>query len=242
MILLFTDYGVADLYVGQIRAVIATHAPCAEVIDLLHVVPNFGIEPGAHLLAALVPQFQLGSVCLAVVDPGVGSNRDAIVMLADEIWYVGPDNGLLSVVAARASRLEVWRISWRPENLSRTFHGRDLFAPIAAWIERGEFPHGKLVDTVSLRVQLEPGDLAEIIYLDHYGNAMTGLRSSSLAPGARIAIGGMELGYAPLFSDAEPGKPFWYGNSIGLVEVAINSASAMDLLNLEIGDTVRVLL
>ena len=100
MIFLFTDYGAADLYVGQMRAALFLHAPGADIVDLLHTAPDFDVRASAHLLAALAPSFQLGSVCLAVVDPGVGSSRDAVVMLADERWYVGPDNGLLSVVAA----------------------------------------------------------------------------------------------------------------------------------------------
>lgn len=241
MILLFTDYGAADLYAGQVRAVICSHAPGVEVIDLLHSAPNFDIRPSAHLLAAMAPHFQLGSVCLAVVDPGVGSSRDAVVMLADERWYVGPDNGLLSVVAARANKLELWRISWRPENLSRTFHGRDLFAPIAAWIEKGEFPHGKLADTVSLQVQLDAGDLAEIVYIDHYGNALTGLRADTIPLSARLSLGAGELAYVPVFAEAVPGKPFWYGNSIGLVEVALNAGSAAEKLKLKVGDAVRIL-
>lgn len=241
MILLFTDYGAADLYVGQMRAVICLHAPGVDVIDLLHTAPNFNIRASAHLLAALAPSFQLGSVCLAVVDPGVGSKRDTVVMLADEKWYVGPDNGLLSVVAARAKKLEVWRISWKPENLSRTFHGRDLFSPIAAWIEKGEFPHGKLVDTVSLQVQLDAGDLAEIVYIDHYGNALTGLRADKISSAARVRIGATELAYAPIFAEMAPDKPFWHGNSIGLVEIAVNSGSAAQMLALKVGDAVRVM-
>lgn len=240
MILLFTDYGAADFYVGQMRAVICSQAPGVEVVDLLHTAPNFDIRASAHLLAALAPQFQLGSVCLAVVDPGVGASRDAVVMLADEKWYVGPDNGLLSVVAGRANKLEVWRVSWRPGNLSRTFHGRDLFAPLAAWIEKGEFPHGKLVDTVSLQVQLDAGDLAEIVYIDHYGNAVTGLRAGAIPAGARIMTGTTELAYAPVFSDVEPGTPFWYDNSIGLVEIAANSGRVAEILKLKVGDAVRI--
>lgn len=240
MILLFTDYGAADLYVGQLRAAICLHAPGVDIVDLLHSAPNFDIRASAHLLAALVPSFQLGSVCLAVVDPGVGSSRDAVVMLADEKWYVGPDNGLLSVVAARAEKLEVWRISWKPENLSRTFHGRDLFAPIAAWIEKGEFPHGKLVDTVSLQVQLDASDLAEVVYIDHYGNALTGLRAAKIFPAADVFIGTTKLVYASAFAEAVPGEPFWYANSIGLVEIAVNSGSAADLLKLKVGDRVRI--
>ncbi|BCB25683.1 hypothetical protein SKTS_05690 [Sulfurimicrobium lacus] len=160
-------------------------------------------------------------------------------MLADEKWYIGPDNGLLSVVAARASKVELWRIIWRPENLSRSFHGRDLFAPIAALIEKGAFPHGKLADTVRLQVALDAGDLGEIIYLDHYGNAMTGLRAETMKHSDKLLLGSAVLPYAAVFSDAPSGQPFWYENSIGLIEIALNCGNAAALLDIKVGDPVR---
>ena len=100
MILLFTDFGADDIYVAQVKAVLAQQ-PGTPILDLLHRVPNFNARAGAHLLAALQERFPAGSVFLAVIDPGVGSERDAVVVEADDKWYVGPDNGLLSVVAAR---------------------------------------------------------------------------------------------------------------------------------------------
>jgi len=238
MILLFTDYGADDLYSGQLRAAIWSHKPGAEIVDLLHAAPNFDIKASAHLLAALVPQFPIACVCLAIVDPGVGSQRDAVVMLADDKWYVGPDNGLLSVVAARATKCELWRITWRPENLSRSFHGRDLFAPIAAQIEKGAFPHGKLADTVRLQIVHESGDLAEVIYIDHFGNAMTGLRAGAKSFGGEIMVGSVALPNAPVFSEGQCGQPFWYENSIGLIEIALDRGNAAALLDIKVGDPI----
>ena len=101
------------------------------VIDLLHDAPSFNVQASAHLLAALSMQIPPGSVTLAVVDPGVGGPRDAVALEADGNWYIGPDNGLLSVLAVRAKACTYWRITWRPEKLSASFHGRDLFAPVA---------------------------------------------------------------------------------------------------------------
>src|SRR5215510_10038563 len=102
MIFLFTDFGSADIYVGQVKAVLAERAPRVPVIDLLHDAPPFNIRAGAHLLAALSTRIPRGSVTMAVVDPGVGGRREAVAVLADGRWFVGPDNGLLSVLAARA--------------------------------------------------------------------------------------------------------------------------------------------
>jgi len=239
MILLFTDFGSADLYVGQVKVAIFTRAPGVMVVDLLNDAPNFDIRSSAHLLAAMTPQFEIGSVCMAVVDPGVGSARGAVVMLADEKWYVGPDNGLLAVVAARASKVELWNITWRPDGLSNSFHGRDLFAPIAAWIEKGAFPHGKLADSVSLQVHIDAADLPEIIYIDHYGNAMTGLRAGALPLSGKLLVSETVLEYAPVFSDVPYGTPFWYENSIGLIEIAVNRGSAALMLGLKVGGRVR---
>ena len=239
MILLFTDYGAADIYSGQLRAALCALAPGSEIVDLLHTAPNYNIKASAHLLAALVPQFQIASTCLAIVDPGVGSQRDAVVMLADRKWYVGPDNGLLSVLAARASKVELWRITWRPENLSRSFHGRDLFAPIAALIEKGAFPYDKLAAMARLGLVLDAGDLAEIIYIDHYGNAMTGLRAGVLQHGDKLLLGSVELSYAPVFSQAQSMQPFWYENCIGLIEIALDRGDAAALLDIKVGDLLR---
>ena len=165
-IFLFTDFGAADIYVGQVKAVLARHAPNIPLIDLLHEAPAFDAKASAHLLAALSAQIPAGSVTLAIVDPGVGGARDAVALSADGRWFIGPDNGLLSVLAARAAACAYWRITWQPENLSASFHGRDLFAPIAAAIADGEFPAGKAAAVPGLTVELGATDLGEIIYID----------------------------------------------------------------------------
>jgi S-adenosylmethionine hydrolase len=241
MIVLFTDFGADDIYVAQVKAVLLEEANAAPVLDLLHSAPNFRIDAAAHLLAALERRFPRGTVFLAIVDPGVGSTRDAAVLQADGKWYVGPDNGLLSVIASRAADVRSWRIRWRPSALSASFHGRDLFAPVAAAIARGDLPEDKIEPTDALQVQLGSGDLAEVIYIDHYGNVLTGLRAAAMPHDATIDIRGERVGYARVFAEAQTGRAFWYENSIGLVEIAVNRARATDLLEIAIGDPVSVL-
>lgn len=238
MILLFTDFGVRDPYVGQMKARLAEHAPAQQVVDLLHEVPDFNPHAGAHLLAALAPDFPLDSVFLAVVDPGVGTPRDAVVVLAGGRWFVGPDNGLLSVVGARHADTRLWRISWRPDRLSATFHGRDLFAPIAADIARGAFPSAKLTAVDKLAVEFDPGDLPRVIYADHYGNAWTGLRS--VPQNARVSAAGQVFSHGESFGFVGKGEGFWFVNSVGLVELAVNRGSAAATFALAVGDPVRV--
>jgi S-adenosylmethionine hydrolase len=239
-IFLFTDFGAADLYVGQVKAVLQREAGSVPVIDLLHEAPAFSVRAGAHLLAAFAGQLPPDSVTLAVVDPGVGSAREAVALNADGRWLVGPDNGLMSVLAARAVSRACWRITWRPATLSASFHGRDLFAPVAAAVARGEFPAGKAESIAGLGVDFGAADVGEIIYIDHYGNAFTGLRARGLARNTRLVVNGHRIEYARVFSAVEAGAVFWYENSLALVEIAANSADAAAKLDLRIGQSFAV--
>jgi S-adenosyl-L-methionine hydrolase (adenosine-forming) len=240
MIFLFTDFGADDLYVGQLKARLLSTNPDARIIDLLHQAPNFDARSGAHLLAALAPQLA-GGVTLAVVDAGVGSERRPVAVQADDSWYIGPDNGLLSVLAARARTSCSWEIVWRPQHLSHSFHGRDLFAPIASMLASGQWwPHA-LREVSRLNVDFGAADLARVIYTDHYGNALTGLRNSSLPQEAVIMIAGHKLRHARVFSEASQGTPFWYENSLGLVEIAVNCGNAAQLLGIGPGSPLKVI-
>ncbi len=238
MIALFTDFGLRDPYVGQVKARLAMLAPGVPVIDLLHEVPDFNAHAGAHLLAALAPGFPRDSVFLAVVDPGVGTPRGTVLMQADGHWFVGPDNGLLSVVAARAAETSLWRIVWRPDTLSATFHGRDLFAPLAAALGRGEFPGDRLDPVDALGVEFDAGDLSRVIYVDHYGNAWTGVRGNP--PIGAVRAAGTGFVHADCFGAVGKGEGFWFVNSAGLVELAVNRGSAAATYGLKLGDRVEV--
>jgi S-adenosylmethionine hydrolase len=234
-IVLFTDFGAADLYVGQVEAVLERHAPGVRVIHLLHEAPRFNVRAAAHLLAALAPGLPGGDVVLGVVDPGVGSDRGAVVLRADGRWYVGPDNGLFAVLAARAGTTDVWRITVLPPGASPSFHGRDVFAPIAAAIATGAFPNADVAPAAELEVRLGGNDLAEVIYVDHFGNAFTGIRARGASPALRLVAGGRELPHARVFAAVAPGTPFWYENSSGLVEIAVNQGDAAHALGLAVG-------
>lgn len=238
MIALFTDFGTSDPYVGQLRARLALAAPAQLVVDLLHEVPDFNPHAGAHLLAALADDFPPGTVFLAVVDPGVGTPRDAVVVLAGGRWFVGPDNGLLSLAAVRAKDTKIWRIVWRPEALSATFHGRDVFAVIAADIARGEFPADKLDPLDRLAVEFDAGDLARVIYIDHFGNAWTGVRN--VPSNARVEAAGTLFRHSESFGFVGRGEGFWFMNSVGLLELAVNRGSAAARFGLKVGDPVQV--
>ena len=240
MIVLFTDFGASDLYLGQVKATLRRAAPRIPVVDALNDAPDFTIEPAAHLLAALAPRYPHGSVFLAVIDPGVGGPRGAIVVEVDGRRFVGPDNGLLSILWQRTKRARCWRIVWRPALLASTFHGRDLFAPVAAALARGRMPAAWLAASRAPRELLDTADLAQVIYVDHYGNAMTGLRAASIPEKARVRAGGRALARRRIFGAAPRGAAFWYENSLGLVEIAANRASAARKLGLRVGSVVAM--
>ena len=238
--MLFTDFGLEGPYTGQVHAVLHQAAPEVPVISLFADLPPGQVKPAAYLLAAYATSFPPGTVLLCVVDPGVGSDRPALIVEAGGRFYVGPDNGLFEIVLRRAARAEVWQITWRPAAMSASFHGRDLFAPIAVRLATGEAPAAIAAQAHTLRYSEWPDDLAEIVYVDRYGNAMTGLRGQVVATSTRLSIGGKVLAHADTFSAVPRGAAFWYVNSNGLVEIAVNQGRADRELGLAIGTTVTV--
>ena len=162
-----------------------------------------------------------------------------IIVEADGRWYVGPGNGLFELVLRRAAQARSCDIDWKPERLSASFHGRDLFAPVAGMLARGEPPGQPREDRADRRPDW-PDDLSEVVYVDHYGNAITGLRVAVLPPGARLAVIGRMLERGRTFSDLPPGAAFWYENSNGLAEIAVNKGRAVRELGLATGITVEV--
>ena len=241
MIVLFTDFGWNGPYLGQVKAVLRRMAPDADIIDLLADAPPHNPKAAAYLLAALLDGFPRGSVFLCVVDPGVGGERTAGIIEAEGRWFVGPDNGLFELVVRRARGEVTWHeILWRPATLSATFHGRDLFAPVAANLAQGRLPRCAARPIDQIRRRDWPEDLAEIVYIDGFGNAMTGIRASTLPPETLLNVNQVDLSFADTFSKVPLGQAFWYENSSGLVEIAINQGRTDQTLGLEIGSTVRI--
>jgi len=241
MIVLFTDFGLAGPYTGQVNAVLQESAPGVPLIQLFADAPAGQPKPAAYLLAAYAGWFPEGTVLLCVVDPGVGGARRGLIAEAAGRCYVGPDNGLFELVLRRAASPCCWEITWRPPALSASFHGRDLFAPVAGRLARGEPPSGLASRTAPRGWPDWPDDLAEIVYIDHYGNALTGLRGESLPPGARLLAGGHNIARARTFSSVPSGAAFWYVNANGLVEIAVNAGRADRALGLAIASEIKIL-
>ncbi len=240
MIVLFTDVGWSGPYLGQMRLALRHYAPDTPAIDLMHDVPAFDIQAGAYLLAAHAKTLPAGAVILGVVDPGVGGERDGIILQADDRWYVGPENGLFDRVVARADAVQAWRIIWRTSSVSPLFHGRDIFAPVAGMLAAGTAGANELGDPIDLPPRPWPDELARVIFIDRFGNAVTGIRSQSLAAGAAVIVGHHRLIQAPTFEYVPLGDAFWYADTAGLVTLAVNRGRADMHLGLHIDSPVSI--
>ncbi|MEA1677777.1 SAM-dependent chlorinase/fluorinase [Nitrospirillum sp. BR 11163] len=281
MIFLYTDFGWSGPYVGQMRAVLTARAPVGTaVIDLMHDAPAFDPLAAGRLLAAILPatlaalpHTTVPAVFLAVVDPGVGTGRRPLALRlvgsqGRPVWLVGPDNGLFQPVIADTTATgglaEAWEITWRPDALSASFHGRDLFAPVAALVAEGR-ELGDWARPLALTDLMGAGlagaapmgetgnggaaDNGRILYIDSYGNGWTGLRPAgvldgTVAPDARLWVGGSAGGRAVeparTFGAVPRGAAFWYVNSSGLVEIAVNQGRADDALGFTLGSPIGV--
>lgn len=250
---LLTDFGLSDPYVGEMKGRILRIAPQARFIDLTHAVPAGDIAAGAFLLSRAWSVFPPSTVHLAVVDPGVGSARPALAVRAAGHWFVGPDNGLLSIAAGAAVE-EIWRLD--PDRvapgkvLAATFHGRDLFAPAAARIARGD-QVVDFADPAPTMSGLEPvveiiGDriVGEVLWVDHFGNAITAIGEESLrGAGApmEIRVGGLRLGELHrTFSDVESLSPLAYVGSAGTLELAVRDGDLSERFGIHRGARVEV--
>jgi len=237
---LFTDFGADGPYVGQMTAVLLRHAPNIPVVSMLADAPTGNVRASAYLLAALAQDLPRNHVVVAVVDPGVGSDeRLPCILNADDRWFVGPGNGLCAIVARRARHCRWWRITWQPPRLSATFHGRDLFAPVAAMLARGEAPLGVPIPPPTPGHDW-PDDLSEVIYVDHFGNAMTGLRAGSLPSCASLGVAGCRADRIRTFADMAPGQLAWLENSLGLAELVVNRGRASAIRGIGVGAYVTI--
>lgn len=240
IVTLTTDFGLEDHYVGVMQGVIAHIFPAARVIDVSHRVQPYSIDQGAFFVEQSYRYFPPGTVHMAVVDPGVGTSRRAIAALADGHYFVAPDNGLLPL-ALPGLELEVYESDaerWGLRPMSSTFHGRDLFAPTAAWLARGK-SLTEMGPRIEDWVRLER-PARRILNIDRFGNVVTSIRPVELEGKALLAGGLRVNALAKTYEDAPEGEPFAIVGSAGLVEISIRQASAAQRLGLSIGDAVSL--
>ncbi|MEA2219701.1 MAG: hypothetical protein QOJ35_2327 [Solirubrobacteraceae bacterium] len=253
-----SDYGLSDDFVGVCHGVIARIAPAVAVIDITHGIARHEVRSGALVLRRSLAYMPAG-VHLAVVDPGVGSERRAIALrCGGGRVLVGPDNGLLTLAAERFGGVaEALDISTSPlalDRLSATFHGRDLFAPVAAHLAAGRpfADAGEPLDPAGLvaldlpRARVQDGVLvAHVLHADHFGNVMldaerADVAASGLEAGEPVIVNGVRALYATTFADVAPGALLLYEDSYEALSLAVNRGSAMDRLGLEIYGRVQI--
>lgn len=246
LITLLTDFGTADSYVAEVKGVLLSAAPDATLVDVTHAVPPGDVRAGAFLLGRAWHRFPEGTVHLAVVDPGVGTDRAALALAAHGHYFVGPDNGLFTFVLHDA---EVQIVSLpSPDGASATFHGRDLFAPAAAALA-----HGTALASLGEPFAGMPGRLVytephyegksvvgQVVYVDRFGTLVTNLTPELVPPYAVVEVEGLEVGtLRRTFGDVPSGGLLAYLGSGGQVEIAVRDGSAARRLGMGVGGRVR---
>jgi S-adenosylmethionine hydrolase len=238
IVTLITDFGTVDGYVGEMKGVIMTHAPDAQIIDITHDIPPQDVERARLTVARVWRRFPAGTIHVVVVDPGVGSGRAALAVASDERFVVGPDNGVLSpallVAGMRAVELPI------PRGASATFHGRDVFAPAAAALARGasvdalgQEATSPIVHRTPEAVRRPDGSIeGEVILVDRFGNAVTNLIARR---GGALVIGSTRVALRGTYAEGGPGEAIGVVGSTGFIEIAVRDGSAATSLGLSRG-------
>jgi S-adenosylmethionine hydrolase len=251
IVTLLTDFGARDPFVGIMKGVVLSFERRLSVVDLTHELEPQAVADAAFWLAQSFRWFPAGTVHVVVVDPGVGSERAGVVVRAHGHYFVGPDNGCFELVLRRAANVSVRRIDAASVGLpepSRTFHGRDVFAPVGARLAAGrlEFdalgPAHELLATARLAepVSDRHGTSGRVVVVDRFGNLVTNVPAGAVRPGARLTLGGRELELVNAYADVPVGAAGAVIGSCGTVEVFVRDGSASALLEAGRGAPVRL--
>lgn len=261
VVTLLTDFGRHDHFIASVKGVILGINPHVRFVDISHDIAPHRIEDAAYVLKSAYRYFPEGTIHLSVVDPGVGTRRRALLATSSRYFFLAPDNGLLSYVLEDESGVEVRQVEnkqYRLDAEGATFDGRDLFAPCAAWLTRGQQPgsYGRLIqDYVRLpkqKPELKAGVLhGRVLYVDHFGNVITSLTPYEIREWrgvmrrsdeeAVITVGGHEMqGLAASYSEGTATEPRALVNSNGQVEIFLKEGRASDLLRVGVGDAVTL--
>lgn len=254
---LITDFGLSDPYVGQMKAVIARKGPNFHVVDISHGVEPFNVAQAGFFLAASYGHFPDDAVILSIVDPGVGTARRIVCLQLGERLLVAPDNGLLSLALKTAWQTDVRAFDMSaalhaPKKVSRTFHGRDVFAPLAAWLALGGSPGG-------LGAEMDPADLVacswsqpvvedsaarcHVLHIDRFGNCALNIETGRVPAAADVTMvspAGGSLAFVGTYAEMPKGAPGLLEGSQGFMEIAFNQRSAAKELGLAMGDPVEL--
>ena len=240
MITISTDFGYEDHYVGVMKGVIYGINPRALIVDITHGIKRHDVRHASYILRSIIDYFP-ESVHVFVVDPGVGTSRRGIVAKLDRGYFVGPDNGILTLVKDRVEK--VWEITMRGESM--TFHGRDIFAPMAAWVDIGEFKNLREINDFHTYTITEPkregGNIVgEVIHIDRFGNVITNILPDMIEDAKTVKWKNYEMKIVLSYGFAKKGELIALINSENFLEFAINQGSASEKLNLKPGDKILI--
>ncbi|BCS88379.1 SAM hydrolase/SAM-dependent halogenase family protein [Pseudodesulfovibrio sediminis] len=253
---LITDFGLHDPYVGQMKGVFAKKAPVCNVIDISHDVEPYNVAQAGFFLAASYEHFPKDAVILAVVDPGVGTDRKIACLEVGDRLLVAPDNGLLALALKYAwdnvRCFDLSRAMDAPKKISHTFHGRDVFAPLAAWLALGgkpeslgeEMPAEELVSLPWAHPNVTPNRArGHVLHIDRFGNCVLNLEGGCLGNHETIRMvspaGGI-LAYVKSYAAMPEGEPGLLEGSQGFLEIAVNQRSAAKRFGLSMGDAIEL--
>jgi S-adenosylmethionine hydrolase len=240
VITLLTDFGTVDYFVGAVKGAILSVNPGAVIVDITHEIPPQDIETGAFTLLAAYETFPAGTIHVAVVDPGVGSERRPLIVSANEQFFVGPDNGLFSYIYDREPSHQSFHVTsdryFRP-SVSSTFHGRDIFAPVAAALSNGVAPEefGMLIDDEVRLPSLETP--LRIILIYRFGNCITNI-TRDLSPGEIVVKGKTISEIRQFYGEGDDRSLFAIWGSAGFLEISVNGGSAAKVLGAARGDEI----
>ncbi|HEY8559815.1 MAG TPA: SAM-dependent chlorinase/fluorinase [Pyrinomonadaceae bacterium] len=252
IIALLTDFGTRDYFVGAMKGAILSINESVHLVDITHEIEPQDIASAGFNLRACYRNFLVGTIFVAVVDPGVGSARRAVLVETDEYFFVAPDNGLLSFVFDETTNFRVFELAnkqYFAREISSTFHGRDVFAPVAAHLSKGVKPDefgAEITDFVRFGVnkprRVSPTEIAaEIIAADRFGNLITNLKTEDLPEKFALEIGGRRIEkLRSFFAESPSNEPFLILGSAGFLEIAVFEGSAKNLLGAARGQQITV--
>lgn len=256
MITLTTDFGLKDPYVAEMKGVILSINPKAKIIDLTHDVEKFNTRMGAFMLASAAPYFPKGTIHLAVVDPRVGTERRAILVQTKEGFFIGPDNGVLMIAAQTQGIEHIYRLTnqrYMLSNISNTFHGRDIFAPVAAHLDIGNEPlkfGEEITDPITPNFTVIERKknllIGEILHVDGFGNIITNITPKGLSQAKTLKVNlhhiSLQLEFAKTYAQTKPQESLALIGSHGFLEIALNQASFAEKYSVRAGDRIEVTL
>lgn len=226
---LSTDFGLSDPYVAVMKGALLRAASKAQVVDVTHDIPPQDVDAGAFFVRALIGRFPTGTVHVAVVDPGVGTSRRLLAVATNDAYWLAPDNGLLTPVLTGADVLDVRAIDWAHLGItpaSNTFHGRDIFAPVAGWLASGRYGFAALGPRLADPLARPADASLRVLHVDRYGNLITNVTADAFAESRGLRLLARAIPRHATYGDVRVGELLAYVGSFGLVEIAQNGGSA----------------